>query len=206
MKPVCIEIDRSQGGTSMQDGSIEIMLHRRILRDDKRGVKQHLNETAYGEGLVVRGRHLLIVEQPQFSALMHRVRSQEFFMHPLPTFSLPQSTYTNYSANYRQKWSAVSDALPLNVHLLTLDQQGPKDYLVRVEHYFELNEDQTYSKAVTVDLQSIFKSIGTISNIVELVLTANLELDKLERLNWRTDAGETSAMNVASKSMDVEGA
>jgi lysosomal alpha-mannosidase len=188
----------------MKSGSVEIMVHRRLLHDDQRGVKEFLNETAYGQGLVVRGRHLLIVEQPQFSALIHRVRSQEFFMHPLPTFSLPQSTYTNYSADYRQKWSAVSDALPLNVHLLTLDQQGPNDYLVRVEHFFELEEDQTYSKPVTVDLQSIFKSIGTISNMVELTLTANLELAKLERLNWRTSEGETSAMNGPSKLMDDE--
>ena len=188
----------------MKNGSIEIMVHRRILKDDKRGVKEHLNETAYGQGLVVRGRHLLIVEQPQFSALVHRLRSQEFFMHPLPTFSLPQSTYTNYSADYRQKWSAVLDPLPLNVHLLTLDQQGPKDYLIRVEHYFELDEDQIYSQPVTVDLQSIFKSIGTISNIVELTLTANLELAKLERLNWRTNEGETSTMNDSSKLMNEE--
>ena len=185
----------------MKSGSVEIMVHRRLLHDDGRGVKEFLNETAYGQGLVVRGRHLLIVEQPQFSALVHRLRSQEFFMHPLPTFSLPQSTYTNYSADYRQKWSAVLDPLPLNVHLLTLDQQGPKDYLIRVEHYFELDEDQIYSQPVTVDLQSIFKSIGTISNIVELTLTANLELAKLERLNWRTNEGETSTMIDSSKSM-----
>ena len=97
----------------MKSGSVEIMVHRRLLHDDGRGVKEFLNETAYGQGLVVRGRHLLIVEQPQFSALVHRLRSQEFFMHPLPTFSLPQSTYTNYSADYRQKWSAVLDPLPL---------------------------------------------------------------------------------------------
>ena len=85
--------------------------------------------------------------------------------------------------------------------MLTLDQQGPKDYLIRVEHYFELDEDQIYSQPVTVDLQSIFKSIGTISNIVELTLTANLELAKLERLNWRTNEGETSTMIDSSKSM-----
>ena len=54
-----IYTDRSEGGSSIRDGSIEIMLHRRILHDDKFGVGEPLNETAYGDGLVVRGKHLL---------------------------------------------------------------------------------------------------------------------------------------------------
>jgi lysosomal alpha-mannosidase len=174
------------------------MVHRRLLYDDARGVKEPLNETAYGEGLVVRGRHILIAEPPASSALYHRVGSQQLYMHPLATFGLTQQTYGDYSAAYRLTWSALTDQLPLNVHLLTLDQLGPKDYLVRVEHYFELNEDNTYSQPVSLDLQSIFKAIGTISNTVELTLGANLELAKLQRLNWLTNEEETSQMNVPS--------
>jgi lysosomal alpha-mannosidase len=181
----------------MLDGSVEIMLHRRLLYDDKMGVKEPLNETAYGEGLVVRGRHLLIVEPPTSSALFHRVGSQRLYMHPLATFSLTQQTYPQYSASYRQTWSALTDQLPLNVHLLTLDQLDAKTFLVRVEHYFELFEDDTYSHPVTIDLQSIFTSIGNITNTVELTLAANLELAQLERLTWTTGDQESSAVNVA---------
>ena len=47
--------DRSQGGTSMNDGEMEIMVHRRLLYDDAFGVGEPLNESAYGQGLVVRG-------------------------------------------------------------------------------------------------------------------------------------------------------
>lgn len=36
--------DRSQGGSSIHDGSLELMLHRRLLRDDGRGVEEALNE------------------------------------------------------------------------------------------------------------------------------------------------------------------
>ena len=56
-----VNIDRSQGGGSIYDGSIEIMVHRRILHDDSLGVGEALNETAYGKGLVVSGKHILLV-------------------------------------------------------------------------------------------------------------------------------------------------
>ena len=36
--------DRSEGGTSMIDGSLELMLHRRLLYDDGFGMEEALNE------------------------------------------------------------------------------------------------------------------------------------------------------------------
>jgi lysosomal alpha-mannosidase len=168
------------------------LLHRRLLHDDRFGVGEALNETAYGEGLVIRGRHIFVVQPPASSALYHRVGSQQLYMHPLATYSLVQQSYADYSAAYRQTWSALTDTLPLNVHLLTLDQLGPKDYLVRVEHYFELMEDDTFSHPVTFDLQSIFRSIGIISNTVELTLAGNLPLANLQRLDWLTSDKESS--------------
>jgi len=36
--------DRCQGATSLREGEIEIMIHRRILKDDARGVGEPLNE------------------------------------------------------------------------------------------------------------------------------------------------------------------
>jgi len=37
--------DRTQGGSSLNPGEIELMIQRRILHDDNRGVDQALNET-----------------------------------------------------------------------------------------------------------------------------------------------------------------
>ena len=160
------------------------MVHRRLLYDDGFGVGEALNESAFDQGLVVHGRHVLVVQQPASSARLHRVLAQQLYMHPLATYALVQQSFADYSAAYRLTWSALTEALPLNVHLLTLDQLGPKNYLVRVEHYFESSEDETYSQAATVDLQSIFQSIGTISNAIELTLAGNLPLSNLQRLNW----------------------
>ena len=53
--------DRAQGGSSLQPGQLELMLHRRLFNDDAFGVGEALNETAFGTGLVVRGKHRVLV-------------------------------------------------------------------------------------------------------------------------------------------------
>jgi lysosomal alpha-mannosidase len=167
---VPIYLDRSQGGGSIHDGSIEIMVHRRIPTNDSVSLAEPLNETAYGQGLVVRGKHLLILDTPNNSAIVHRTNAQQLYMQPISTFASTNMSYANYSANYRQTWSGLVDAMPRNLHLLTLDQLAPKQYLVRVEHYFELHEDATYSQPFQIDLQELFHSLGQIIDSVELTL------------------------------------
>jgi lysosomal alpha-mannosidase len=168
------------------------MVHRRILYDDSLGVGEPINETAYGKGLVVRGRHFLIVEPPESSALYHRPAAQSLFMSPISTYALPNVPYANYSNNYRQTWSALTESLPYNVHLLTFDQWTSKVFLLRIEHYFELNEDGKYSKPVQVDLQVLFNTLGKINDLVELTLGGNLPLDQMKRLVWKTNNNESS--------------
>lgn len=60
---MAILTDRAQGGSSLQDGALELMVHRRLLHDDAFGVGEALNETEYGEGLIARGKTHLFVGQ-----------------------------------------------------------------------------------------------------------------------------------------------
>lgn len=56
--------DRAQGGSSIDDGDVELMIHRRLLHDDAFGVGEALNETEFdGKGLVVRGTHYVLFGQ-----------------------------------------------------------------------------------------------------------------------------------------------
>lgn len=72
-KQLTVLTDRSQGGSSIEDGSIEIMLHRRILHDDSLGVDEALNETgSNGKGLVVKGKLYVVLEKIEKSARLHR--------------------------------------------------------------------------------------------------------------------------------------
>lgn len=182
------------------------MIHRRHVYDDTVGVGEPLNEIAYGQGLVLRGKHYLVVEPPECSARHHRRVAQEIFMSPLTTYALPSLSYDDYSKYFRQTWSAVNDSLPYNVHLLTLDQWTAKVFLVRVEHYFEKNEDATYSAPVQLDLQMLFHSIGRIAELVELTLTGNLPLSEMQRLVWRTDRNESSSRNPTGDSSPASSA
>jgi lysosomal alpha-mannosidase len=174
------------------------MIHRRTLYDDSLGVGEPINETAYGTGLVIRGSHHLIFEPPESSARYHRSAAQHLFMSPISTYALPNVSYTNYSTSYRQTWSALTDSLPYNVHLLTFDQWTSKVSLIRIEHYFELNEDANYSNPVQVDLQILFNTIGKIVDLVELTLTGNLPLNELKRLVWKTNNNESSSLKSTS--------
>ncbi len=54
--------DRAQGGGSIEDGQLELMIHRRLVNEDFCLFKEPLNEIAYGEGLVVRGTHSLFFQ------------------------------------------------------------------------------------------------------------------------------------------------
>jgi hypothetical protein len=53
--------DRSQGGSSLEDGKIELMQNRRLFFDDNRGVDEALNETdQFGNGVSTMARYRLL--------------------------------------------------------------------------------------------------------------------------------------------------
>ena len=63
------------------------MLHRRLLVDDHWGVGEALNETAFGEGLVVRGKHYLLFDFDKDDAFRrYRMLANELYAQPLITF------------------------------------------------------------------------------------------------------------------------
>ncbi|XP_068607078.1 lysosomal alpha-mannosidase [Brachionichthys hirsutus] len=177
--------DRSQGGGSVANGSLEIMLHRRLLYDDARGVGEPLNENSgiFPEGLVIRGRLLLSLSHPSSAADVHRPLAQEVVLQPLLTFTdgdLPPKTQLEFSGLQAQ--------LPPAVHLLTLTQWDEDSVLLRLEHQFQSWESRLNSKPVTVSLQKLFSTLD-ILGVSELNLSANQWKDEMTRFNWmpRTD-------------------
>jgi lysosomal alpha-mannosidase len=176
--------DRSQGGASIQDGQMELMVHRRLLYDDGYGVGEALNETGLdGKGLYIRGKHYLVLDKIESSAAQHRDLAQRLFMGPLLSLLPSSLDPAAYSKLYRTTWSALKRALPLNVHLLTLEQYRPARFLLRLEHFYARSEDSTLSQPVSVGLKDLFGAFS-IGSLEEVTLGANQLLDDATRLQW----------------------
>ena len=60
--------------------------------------------------------------------------------------------------------------------------------LVRIEHFYECNEDQELSQSVSVDLKELFSPAFNIVSVKEMALGANMPVGELkERLVWIAD-------------------
>lgn len=179
--------DRAQGGTSMNDGEIEVMVHRNCLHDDAFGVTEALNETAFGKGLVVRGSHYLTVGNVRdvngnSSAAITRDIAQRRLLDTW-TFITPLENLASLKTGIA--YSGLTRALPKNVQILTLEPWIGFSFLLRLEHVFEANEDPFLSKAVVVKLKDLFTSFD-ITSMEETTLGANQWLKDNQRLNFST--------------------
>ena len=65
--------DRAQGGASISQGEVELMIHRRLVNDDARGVDEALNEKDWdGKGMRQWVTHTLLFNKPGFISTSHR--------------------------------------------------------------------------------------------------------------------------------------
>uniref|UniRef100_A0A671T5G9 Alpha-mannosidase n=1 Tax=Sinocyclocheilus anshuiensis TaxID=1608454 RepID=A0A671T5G9_9TELE len=173
--------DRSQGASSIYNGSLEIMLHRRLLYDDFRGVGEPLSEPGeFFDGLVARGRLLLTLTPPNMAADVHRPLAQGMVLQPLLSFQDGTPL-----ANTKLEFTGLQDALPPAVHLLTLSQWDKDSVLIRLEHQYQAEESKTHSQPVTVNLQKLFSTLEVLG-ASEMSLGANQWKEDMNRLQWNT--------------------
>nr|XP_008200004.1 PREDICTED: lysosomal alpha-mannosidase [Tribolium castaneum] len=181
---LAIITDRSQGGSSLNDGEVELMVHRACQHDDGRGVGENLNEQEFGQGIKVRGKHYLVVgptsgqEKKSLAAIEREIAQRKTVT---PWFFVSNKDATG-ALNQLQHSGLKSD-LPENVHLLTLEPWDDDTVLLRLEHVLEKGEDDNLSKDVTVDLSDLF-TFFTINELQETTLGANMLLEENVRMHW----------------------
>ncbi|XP_054394464.2 lysosomal alpha-mannosidase isoform X11 [Pongo abelii] len=182
--------DRSQGGSSLRDGSLELMVHRRLLKDDGRGVSEPLMEN--GSGAWVRGRHLVLLDTAQAAAAGHRLLAEQEVLAPQVVLAPDGGAAYNLGAPPRTQFSGLRRDLPPSVHLLTLASWGPEMVLLRLEHQFAVGEDsgRNLSAPVTLNLRDLFSTF-TITRLQETTLVANQLREAASRLKWTTNTGPT---------------
>lgn len=129
---VAILVDRPQAGTSLNEGQMELLIHRRHTRDDQFGVGEALDEPGEdGRGLVTRGKHRLYLKFFESSSNKpnekhkHERRTQ----HPThkqiknQMFRLPQTPRANLS--YERYFHNMNTTFNK-----TILEQDPPTYIV----------------------------------------------------------------------------
>ncbi|KAH8283700.1 hypothetical protein KR018_012603 [Drosophila ironensis] len=176
-KRLAILNDRAQGGSSMQNGQIELMLHRRLTRDDGLGVSETLNEEKYGQPLIARGKVFLVLNAADESTAAEREWEKEHHL-PLWKFFSKNSGSTSSPA----KSVPSFDEFPKSVHLLTLEPWNEGEVLLRVENYM----DHIEGKVVSFNIRPLFDYLNG-AEIRETTLDGNLPLSDMKRFKFHAE-------------------
>ncbi|KAL7538827.1 hypothetical protein ACHAXR_008811 [Thalassiosira sp. AJA248-18] len=198
-------VDRSQGGASLSDGSLELLIQRRLLHDDARGVGEALNETdigitpnppygnatRLGTGIIVSGTHRLKIGTD--GASQARAQMDQFFSQPhIFVASEPKADQIEFR---KASLSLLKTSLPKNVMVVTyaaLDEGST--FLVRLARQDGMDNSQlrtgedTETSTVHVDLRDLFPNHEIVS-ISEKTLSANQDRSEWEkrRFRWNDD-------------------
>ncbi|XP_076263633.1 lysosomal alpha-mannosidase-like [Rhynchophorus ferrugineus] len=200
---VAVLNDRAQGGGSLNDGEVEIMIHRNCLHDDAFGVGEALNEQAFGQGLVIRGSHYITVGSTSddngesISAIEKDIAQRKLldawtFLTPLET------TIEDYKSKYLMTYSGLNNDLPKNIQILTLEPWKDSTYLLRIEHVFDNDEDSSLSEPVLVKLKDLFVGFN-IASLKETTLGGNQWLKDSKRLKFNTNSKLKEVLNINDK-------
>ncbi|KAK4784826.1 hypothetical protein SAY86_019194 [Trapa natans] len=193
-------VDRAAGGASIKDGEIELMLHRRTLYDDSRGVGEPLDENVCSgeytcDGLVVRGNYYISIDRIGGGALWRRKTGQEIYSPIILAFTHENSEVWSASHLTRGTTMDPGYSLPLNIALITLQELDDGSVLLRLAHLFEAGEDVSFSTLAKVELKRMFAG-KTIKKLKEMSLSANQEKSEMKRMTWKVE-GDTGGSQPA---------
>uniref|UniRef100_A0A803LR44 Glycosyl hydrolase family 38 C-terminal domain-containing protein n=1 Tax=Chenopodium quinoa TaxID=63459 RepID=A0A803LR44_CHEQI len=168
-KELSVLVDRAIGGSSIMDGQIELMLHRRLLHDDARGVGEVLNETVCAlddcKGSTIKGKYFFKIDPIGEGAKWRRSYSQEIYS-PL-IFAFAEQDGDDWMSSHVPTFTglASSYSLPDNVAIITLQELDNGKVLLRLAHLYE------------------------IIKVTETSLSANQERAEMEkrRLAWKVE-------------------
>lgn len=215
-----VVVDRSQGGSSLANGCIEIMIQRRTLTDDARGVAEAMNETIggmtpyppygnaerIGEGVVIKAKHRILVGKGNSGASLARSQMDEAFSEPVAfVASAPKGSVVPFKTG---SFSLLQSALPENVMLVTftlLHEAPPTTFLIRLGHQYASNESEALSKAAHVNMQQLLAD-WKVASMIEKTLSGNQNHSEWEsrRLHWTGESKDKRVRSATIEDYDIE--
>lgn len=202
---LAVVVDRSQGGSSLRDGTLELMVQRRNLEDDAKGVGEPLNETCggmapyppygnaerVGDGVIIRGTHKIMIGKGLSGAKLARSVMDSAFAEPLILFGKCVNPCQVISEN--TSFSGLQTGLPENVMLITFARLTSSKYLLRLGHQYGTGEDAELAEPVTVDIGTLFLGFD-IDVIDEMTLSGNQKWESFlkRKLQWTDKIMSTS--------------
>ncbi|XP_021663062.2 probable alpha-mannosidase At5g13980 isoform X2 [Hevea brasiliensis] len=162
-KEFSVLVDRPLGASSLVDGQVELMLHRRLLLDDSRGVAEALNETVcvldQCKGLIIQGKYYFRIDPLGEGAKWRRSFGQEIYSPLLLAFAE--------------------------------EELDDGKVLLRLAHLYQIGEDKDLSVMTSVELKKLFHG-KKIHKVAEMSLSANQQRTEMEkkRLVWKAEGLE----------------
>ncbi|XP_069364230.1 lysosomal alpha-mannosidase-like [Maniola hyperantus] len=187
--------DRSQGASSLLEGSIDLMVHRRILTDTSASFII-INETEYNKGLIVRGNHYLYLTKANYkqNRVYEKKIAKEIELKPQIMFNrITQELNKEVWLSYNNDFTCLNKRLPIGVHILTLQEWNARTILLRLENYLE-KIDAVKSGIKKVYIKDLFVNIKVL-NLIEMNLAANMFLKDNVKLNWRVNGSFVKNFN-----------
>ena len=196
------------GAASLDDGQIELMVHRRLVDDDNCGLAQELDETEivdfhgarHGAGLITRGTNRLTLEPRTTAHRVWRPLADRAYARPLVAFARATRQGSDGAQALSEttplaNFSALLGPLPEHVQILTLQELRPGRLLLRLAHQLAIEEDATLAQ---VDLATLFdrKMLSVAAATKRSLTNAHSQSELLRRRrrawSWHT-AGEPHA-------------
>eukprot|EP01133_Synstelium_polycarpum_P001460 gene1460-1693_t len=193
--------DRTRGCASLSNGELEMMLHRRTLMDDGRGVGEPMNEST-----VITTTTKVIFHDISVAAQSHYRPLAQQVAHPL----YPVFTTTKYGSNiwnemYQGFYSPLNLDLPTGIIIQSLQWLDDSDnaIILRLQNIYQVDEQDTQDpQTVTVDISSLF-SFTNVTSVTEMNLSAVTKISNMNRLKWKT-ATEAPVRATAADQLDNE--
>jgi len=160
-------------------------------------MEEALNEPGHNfEGLIARGKHRLIIDGVQESVRFLRKLSKTTSWNPIYLFRNTPTIHSRSLVN-NLNFIGTLEKLPVNIHLLSLEQWDENRILIRLEHFYEINEDFKYSRETQVKLNDLFAPF-VIADIHEMNLAGTEDLHESERSKRRWLAESNPYQNYTS--------